>query len=67
MGTDHRINAVMVSAALLGAVLLSSCSHGSYEKIAAVETTEIAIQQESPTNEITLDGVQAETPENTDV
>ena len=38
MGTDHRINAVMV-AALLGTVLLGGCSHGSYEKITAAETT----------------------------
>lgn len=38
MGTDHRINAVTMAAALLGAVLLGGCSHTSYEKITVVET-----------------------------
>lgn len=59
MGTDHRINAVKIAAVLLGVILLSGCSHGSYEKITAAETTGIAIQQEDPTNEITLDGAPA--------
>lgn len=39
MGTDHRINAVAMAAALLGAMLLSGCSHGSYEKITVAEAT----------------------------
>ena len=38
MGTDHRINAVTMAAALLGAVLLGGCSHTSYEKITVAET-----------------------------
>ena len=39
MGTYHGINAVTVAAALFGAVLLGGCSHTSYEKIVAAETT----------------------------
>lgn len=39
MGTDHRINVVAMAAALLGAMLLSGCSHGSYEKITVAEAT----------------------------
>ena len=39
MGTHHRINAVTMAAALLGAAFLGGCGHGSYEKITAVETT----------------------------
>lgn len=38
MGTDYRINAVTMAAALLGAVLLGGCSHTSYEKITVAET-----------------------------
>ena len=66
MGTDHRINAVTMAAALLGAVLLGGCSHTSYEKITVEETTGIVVQQEETADEITLDGVQDETPDATD-
>lgn len=38
MGTHHRINAVKIAAALWGAMLLTGCSHTSYEKITAAET-----------------------------
>lgn len=55
-----------LTVALLFMLALEGCSHASYEKITAEETTGIAIQQESPTTEITLDGVQDEMSDDID-